>query len=211
MATFGELQSALQTDLHRSDTDFVVRARQAIVNAIRHYRAKGFTWNEKRVEMEVSLGVEYVSLSSDYVAMERVTLYDGADRYPLYRVTDDEIEERHRDVSDTGLPVWYAMTGKHELRLHPPTDATYSLQTVYLYDLPEITASASDAATNAWLDEGYELVKLHAMVELAVEYIHGEEMAAAAARWKQMELDVYRQLQSRTGRAQSSGRIAPHL
>jgi len=211
MATYGSLQTALATDLHRSDNAFTSRAQEAIVNAIRHYRAERFTWNTKRVTDTLVTDTEYHSLSADWVEIDIVTLVDGQNRYPLIERPPEELNEKQWDSSYTGMPVWYAMSGAREMRLYPPTDQTYSLEMVYLYDLPEITLSASSAATNAWLDEGYELVKLHAMVELAVEYLHGEEMAAAAARWKQMEIDVLNQLRRRSNRARSSGHITPSL
>lgn len=210
MSTFGVLQADIRDDLHRGDAD-LARIRKAIVNAIRHFRGKRFTWNQKRLDLPLVAGTEYYSLSADCLMVDYATVVDGADRYKLVALSNLELEEHQTDASYTGLPVWYSLARPRELRVHPVPDATYSLTMAYLYDLPEVSLSASDAATNGWMTDGRDMVFYRAMSELALAFLHGEEMAAASGRWLAMSREAERDALKVAAIGVATGRITPHL
>jgi hypothetical protein len=82
------------------------------------------------------------------------------------------------------------------------------VQISYLFDLTDISISTSDSlTTNAWFDEGYDVIRLHAMVEVLEMYIDGDEALQKADRLRAREQEAERELKRRANREQSSGNI----
>jgi hypothetical protein len=81
----------------------------------------------------------------------------------------------------------------------------------YLFDLQNgptsISLSSSDSTSSNWLEEGYELIKTHAMVEVLENYIDGPDAYAKADRLRLREALVENELKRRANREQSSGRV----
>lgn len=205
MPTLGTAISAIRGDLNRS-TDFDARIQEAIVNAIRFYRARRYGFNVKRSTLVVS--TEFTSLSTDFIEQDYAKLEVGSRLKPLIERTYTWINERMQDASLSSEPVWYAVQ-ERQLRMHPPPDASYTVQIHYLYDIGmSISLSTSDSTTtNAWLDEGYELIRLHATVEVLEMYIDGPDAQAKADRLRLREVEAERELKRRANREQSSGNI----
>ena len=199
--------SRIRTDLDRG-TDFDSRIKEALENAIKFYRAKRFGWNEARIGFATA--DEYRSLSVDVVKIDTLTVDRTSTRFPLIPKPNDWIIERKVDPNFTSEPVYYAMAGR-QLRFYPAPDQTYSFEATALLDLREISVSASDSASNAWLNEGEELIRMRAMAEVLEVYIDGPEALVKADRCRIREREAYQQLRSEANLLAASGRMQPWI
>ena len=197
----------IRSDLNRS-TDFNDRIRQALQHAVEFYRARRYGFNTKRKTFTVTS--EYTSLTANFIEVDSLRLYKSNSIYPLDEITYTRMNCRARDVSFSSQPEEFALHNR-QLRLYPAPDQTYSVEMFYLYDLQNgvtsISLSASDSTSSAWLEEGWLLIKSHAMVEVLEEYIDGPDAQAKADRFRIREVQAENELKRRANREQSSGRI----
>lgn len=208
MPTFGQMVSRIREDLDRGSS-FDPRIKQAIVDAIRFYRSRRLTFNVKRARALLTSGNEVVSLPIDWIEADDLRLEDSASRDPLRQVTYDQLEDWGRNDADRGTPQNYAVQHR-ELRLYPIPDHSYTLVLSYQFDYLDVSISASDGATNPWMDEGEELIRKHAMSELFVHYIDGPEaIAKGQLLRRECSEDILPMLEAKAARQQSSGRIRP--
>ena len=98
-----------------------------------------------------------------------------------------------------------------QLRLWPIPDDSYRLTMAYLRDLTEISASATAGATNAWMTDGEELIRMRANADVLENTIGSPEAFAEADRKTQREVVVYNSLKRAANRQRSSGRVMPWL
>jgi hypothetical protein len=210
LATFGEVVAKIREDLNRgSDADS--RIKRAIADAIYFYRAKRVGFNIKRAYAVVTSGNEYVSLPTDWIEADFLQLQDGTRREKLEEVTYDWIEDQHVDENERGEPYKYAIQHR-TLRLYPSPDRSYTLMFSFHYELKDVSVSASDGATNAWLTEGEQLIRKHAMAEMYVNYIGGAEaVAMGQLLYDECSKTYLPALESQAAREQSSGRVKPFL
>lgn len=204
MTTLGGAIADIRGDLNR-DSSFDARIQSALISAIRFYRAHRFGFNSKRKTMV--LASEFTSLTANFMEMDYAKLELTGRLKPLYERTYTWINDRMIDPSLSSEPLYFAIQNRN-LRVFPPPDQSYSVQIHYLYDLSDISASTSDTATtNAWFDEGYELIRLHASVEVLEMYIDGPDALQKAQVLRQREADAQKELKRRANREQSSGNI----
>jgi hypothetical protein len=208
MPGFSTVVSDIASDLDRG-SDFHARIRVAVQRAIQFYRSKRFGFNEARTTFTNSS--EYRSLSVAWLEIDSLRVQDtGGHWRPLLEKSFGYIEQEARDPDHTDEPVYYAVYGR-QVRFYPAPDATYSFQLAYLADLTEVSASASDSASNGWLNEGLELVRCRAMVELLEVYIDGPEAMAKADRLRLREQQELTQLKRRANREQGGGMVEPWI
>lgn len=204
MTTLGGAIADIRTDLNR-DTTFDTRIQQALVNAIKFYRARRYGFNTRRETLLITS--EFTSLTAVFVGLDYAKLEVGARLKPLVKRTYTWIEDRLHDASLSAEPLYYAVQNR-QLRVNPPPDQSYSVQLSYLYDLSDISLSTSDSTTtNAWFDEGYELIRTHATIEMLEMYIDGPEAIAKADRLRLREQEAERELKRRANLEQSGGYI----
>ncbi len=204
MATLGGAIGEIRDDLNR-DTTFDARIQKAIVNAIRFYRARRYGFNAKRKTFQ--LAGEFTSLTANFIEIDFAKLQIGARYKPLVERNATWLNEQMRFQSLSSEPLWYAIQDRN-LRVYPPPDQSYSCEIHYLYDLTGISLSTSDSTTsNAWLDEGYDLIRLHAMVEVLELYIDGDDAVKKAQVLRAREDETEKELKRRANREQSSGNI----
>ena len=206
MATLGEMVRRIREDLDRGN-DFDARIKRAIESAIKFYKNRRFGFNIKRAYARLTSGNEYVSLPTDWVEADFLQLQRGDDRYPMQEVSYDWIEDQFGPLGERGQPYAYAIQHR-SLRLYPIPDRTYTLMLSFQYELKDVSQSASDGATNAWMTEGEELIRKHAMADCLVLYIDGAEAIAKGQLLKRECSDeIAVALESQAAREQSSGRI----
>lgn len=204
MPTLGAAIAAIRGDLNRS-TDFDSRIQEAIANAIKFYRARRYGFNTKSATVLITS--EFTSLSTDFIEMDYAKLEVSTRLKPLYERNYIWLNEQLLDASISSEPIWFAVQ-ERQLRVYPPPDQSYSVQVHYLYDIGGISLSTSDSTTsNAWLDEGYELIRLHATVEVLEMYIDGPDAQAKADRLRLREIEAEKELKRRANREQSSGTV----
>jgi hypothetical protein len=206
MATLGEMVARIREDIDRG-TSYDSRIKRAIVEAIRFYRSKRVGWNIKRAYATLTSGQEYVSLPTDWIEADLLRLDKDGERDVLEEVSYDWIDDQQTDEDETGRPYKWAVQHR-TLRLYPPPDQTYTLMFSFQYELKDVSISASDGATNAWLDEGEELIRKHAMSQLYVLYIDGPESIGKGRLLRQECSDeILPVLEAQAAREQSAGKI----
>jgi hypothetical protein len=200
----------IREDIDRG-TSYDNRIKQAIVDAIAHYRAKRLGFNVKRARALLTSAQEIVSLPLDWIEADFLRLEDDGDREPMLEVTYDWMEDEGRNDDIRGRPTKFAIQHR-ELRLYPSPDKSYTLVLSFHYDLQNVSLSASDGETNAWMTEAEELIRKRAMGELYVLYIDGPEaVAKGMALKREAEDEVLPMLEARAAREQSSGKIRAYL
>lgn len=207
MSTYADLVEEIRDDIDRG-TVYDDSIRAAIWRAIKFYRATNFGFNVKRGSFES--GSRYTSLSSDCIAIETLKVDLSTSWDPLISVNYKELHWDDLQQADSSRPTHYAMEGR-ELRLYPAPDQTYSFAMTYLYDLPGVSASASDDASNAWTDEAGELIRLHATIDVLETKIKGPDALQDAQALRLRELEIARRLQARAGRENRGGGIKPWI
>lgn len=204
MTTLGGAIADIRGDLNR-DTTFDARIQAALINAIKFYRARRFGFNSKR--KTIQLAGEYTSLTANFMEIDYAKLQIGTRYKPLVERTYTWLNEQMRFQSLSSEPLWFAVQNRN-LRVYPPPDQSYSCEIHFLFDLQDISASSSDSTTsNAWFDEGYDLIRLHAMVEVLEMYIDGPDAMQKAQILRVREQETERELKRRANREQSSGTI----
>jgi hypothetical protein len=208
MTTLGGAISDIRGDLNR-DTTFDARIQQALVNAIKFYRARRYGFNAKRKTFQ--LAGEFTSLTANFIEIDYAKLHVGTRYKPLPERNYNWLNEQMQFQSLSSEPVWFAIQDRN-LRVYPPPDQSYSVEIHYLYDITGISLSTSDTATsNAWLDEGYDVIRLHAAIEVLELYIDGPEALVKADRLRLREVESEKELKRRANLEQSSGTIRGHM
>jgi hypothetical protein len=206
VSTLGEMVARIREDINRG-SDYDVRIKRAIAEAIRFYRSRRLGFNIKRAYAVLTSGNEYVSLPTDWIEADFLQLNDGTRREPMDEVTYDWIEDQREDTNQRGQPFKYAIQHR-TLRLYPIPDRTYTLMLSFQYELKDVSVSASDEATNAWLTDAEELTRKHAMSELYVLYIDGpESIVKGQLLRRDCSDEILPVLEAQAAREQSSGRI----
>lgn len=206
MATLGQAISKIRGDINR-DTNAVADSviQEALVNAIRFYRARRYAFNTKTKVM--LLAGEFTSLTANFMEIDYAKLQVGARYKPLVERDYIWLNEQMRFQSLSAEPRWYAIQDRN-LRVYPPPDQSYSCEIHYLYDLSGISLSTSDTATtNSWFDEAYEVIRLHAEIELLETYLDGPDAVQKAQVLRNREIEAERELKRTANRQQSSGQI----
>ena len=102
-----------------------------------------------------------------------------------------------------GYPEWYSIHSKR-IRLYPPPNQNTTLRMAGVYRLPEISAGATANATNEWVNECEEMIRLKAKSTLFRDELRNTRehntLAGEAER-------VYRELARETGAKTSAGKV----
>lgn len=205
MTTLGTMVRRIRTDLNRGSA-VDGRIREAICDAIAHFGARRLGFNQNRSTTILQSAQEFLALPSDWVEIDHLRLEPGAERYPLTEVTYDWIEDEQRGTASEGQPTRFAIHAR-ELRFYPIPERTYTLVGSFLCSLTEISVSAADSATNAWMTEGEQLVRTYAIGDLYVHYVGGSEAVRGAALKLEAEEVLLPALERRAAREVTSGRM----
>ena len=206
MTGFATVVANIRGDINRGSS-FDARIKEAIVNAISFYSARKYRFNTKR-KTNFSISTEFTSLTATFIEIDYLKITVANSNFIKTLVEEDYVllNERFRDTSLSDEPHWFAIQNG-QLRVYPGPDISYSAEMQFLAKLPEISLSASDSASNAWLTEGYELIKTHATIEVLEAYIDGDEAPVKAQRLRVREAQVETELKRLANRQQSSGRV----
>lgn len=208
MPDFSIVIERIREDIDRG-TDFDARIKRAVEDAIHYYRAVRFGFNTKRKTFTVSS--EYTSLTANWIEVDYINVdINDSTRDELTERNVRWVNESNLDPNYSGEPQFFAIENR-QLRVSPPPDETYSVHMQYLYDLQDVSVSASDGASNAWTSEGEKLIRMHAVVDLLENYIGGPEAMEDAVRFRARETDELKQLKGRANREQGAGKVEPFL
>ena len=209
MSTLGEMVRRIRVDLNRGSAHDT-RIKEAIVEAIARYRSKRLGFNQKRSMTVLTSDVEFIALPSDWIEVDHLRLESGTDREPLREVSYDWIEDKQRGTPHSGEPREFAIHNR-QLRFYPRPESSYTLVMSFHCDLTGVSISAADSASNAWMTEGEELIRMHAMSELLVTYIGGSATQQGLLLRQDVSDNVLPSLEMRAAREQTSGQIRPFM
>lgn len=207
MANLGDLIDEIRDDIDRG-TNYDDAIRKAIISAIEFYRATDMGFNLKQGSFVVS--DRFTSLSADILAIQSLKLDLSTTWEVLQPINYLDLEGIDTQQDSTGEPIYYAIQAR-QLRLYPVPDQSYSLQATFVYDLPEVSASASNSASNAWVNEARELIRMQATIDVLENKVKGPEALQDAMALRQRVMEVKRRLEARAGREKRAGGITPWL
>lgn len=207
MTGFSTLVADLREDLNRG-TSYDTRIKRAIVNATKFYRARRLAFNEIQGTFKTNLAE--TSLSSDWIAVDSFKRIDtGGQKFDV--IEKNWLDLERIDVAGAvGDPIYYAREAGL-LRLYPAIDHTYSFSIAGFTAIAGPDRDSSDSFSNAWFDEGYELITLHAMAEILTVYRKSPEDAQQAGILRQREQEVYNELKREAVLNNATGSVTPFL
>lgn len=187
--TFGTLRSRVSSEMKRGElTADATAVATAIITAIDYFKRRRFPWNEFAV---TNAGVTVpdqtdvtLSTSSRVITIDSLKIHIGQRDYPLTPTPFRSI-----DAVDSGQWAGYPeMYSFHHdmIRLYPIPNASYTIAVAGIWDLTELSASASNSATNAWSGQGSDMIRLRAKGNLFRDEIRQFDIAQALYREAEM-------------------------
>jgi hypothetical protein len=178
MSTLGEMKARIADELDRSDADFFIAVDREIRSAIKHFETARFTWNEKVIDLNVTAGTEWYASTTitDLIKVDSWSLIDGGWSLPMARRKFEWIEERQMSPGVRGMPTDWAHYDRR-LRVYPIPDRNYAGRAAVVYRLESL--GTADGDSNDWLSEGEALIRLHASMNVAGNWLRDFEKAAA--------------------------------
>jgi hypothetical protein len=208
--SFGTMVRRIREDLNRGN-DFDDRIKQAICDAIVFYSTSRLGFNTKRARALITSGMEELSLPLDWVEADYLRLEDDGDRIPFDEVTYDWIEDHRENDTDRGTPEKYAIQHR-QMRLWPIPDKSYTLVFSFQYEIRNVSISASEGETNAWMTEGEQLIRTWAQGDVLINHIDGPEATEKGIMLQAKADNVFLpKLEAKAAREQSSGSVRGFL
>ena len=171
MGNFLDMRSRILDELvNESITDNQVQ--NAVWDAIKE-REKKFYWFTQQTAALVTVpGQEYYT-DTDLDGISRIRKITSAyiGTYPLKERFSSNVDD-YRNIS--GRPIFFSRVNT-KIRLSPVPDAVYSIDLTWWGRLAPLV---DDTDTNAWLDDGEELIRQTAKFKLALDILHSDEDAA---------------------------------
>ena len=203
MTTFSAMETRIGSELRR--TSLTTQITAAVLSAIHFYRSQRFTWNTVRTAYQLLPDTEFTSFPGDLIEVDTLVLQSSGDEL-------DYLEERSFHWLDREKE-WAAYKSRpdifvvqaNQIRWYPVPEKTYSYVMSYHYALPDVSATAS----NAWMNEGEELIRMHAKVDMLENIIRGPESFQEAQLLRGREADILKVLKKRARRLHSTGRFTP--
>lgn len=211
MSDFGTMKARIAGEMKRGELSASSSAVQAaVLSAIAHLERRRFTWNEFQDEVgTASSSTTYVPFSNFSVTplvVTTVSMIIGTRDYPLSRRTFQELESI--DAGQWfGYPDYYAIHGE-KFRLYPAPNGDYGMRIAGIKRLTEVSAAASTNASNSWMVEGEELVRLTAKSMLFRDELRNPELATY---FKMEATQMMRELQKEVSSKAFSGRLVPQV
>ena len=210
MSTYGTMRSRIASEMKRGDISASATCvGRAIMSSIAFWEHKRFDFNEfSGQDFTASASTTYVPFSQigiNVLKVDTLKAIIGSRDYPL-------IARSFRQMNDVdagqwfGYPDYYALRGS-DLRLYPPPNDDFAMRMSGIQQLTDVSLNASNAATNSWMVEAEEMIRLKAKANLWRDELRSMETAlqfeAEAGRsWK---ISPFRRATNRT----STGRIRP--
>jgi hypothetical protein len=173
----------------------VPQIKLAIQTAISSYENTAFYFNQKVGTFPTVSGREYYGVADLADIPNMIKVYSAnvsvsGMKQALNPVDFNEIDEQQTG-SVTGTPYVYA-SFQQQLRLYPIPNAVFTVQMSYIN---KFAALSADGSTNAWMDDGEELIRQSAKRRLALDVFYSDK---AAARAKVLEDEAFDGLRQET-------------
>ena len=199
MATYGELQTQIATELGR--TDLTTAIQTAILSAIRHYQRRLQLFAQSSASITTADGTAEYAVPADYIATDFVqkTVNGTTETLDpeLYEVLAGEDVDAYE-----GEPSRYAYRN-YKLRLYPVPDAMYSLTHYYW---AAIAAPTGSVDATSWTEDLVDLIRHRAKTDLAANSLRDDQ---GAATYRAAEMDTLEGVILQRDRALALGRVIP--
>lgn len=160
-----ELQSYTENQFEVADINtFIDQAEQRIYNSVQLPALR------KNVTGNVTVNNNYLSAPSDWLATFSLAVIDASGNYTYLLDKDvNFIRESYRKITDTGLPVYYALFDQDTFILGPTPDASYNMELHYYYYPQSIVTAGT-----TWLGDNFDSALLYGALLEAYTYMKGE-------------------------------------
>jgi hypothetical protein len=209
VSTFANMVRRIRNDLNRGSSHDT-RIKEAICDAIEYFTPRRLGFNQKRAQTVLESAREFIALPTDWIEVDHMRLELDSERRPLTEVAFDWIEDNQRGQVIAGEPTHYAIHAR-EARFYPVPDRSYTLVMSFHCEFNDISVSASDGATNAWMTEGELLVRTRALGDLYMNYIGGAETQKGVLLKEEADQRILPTMERRAARENTSGRIPGFL
>ncbi len=165
MSTLGTMRARIEREMKRGDiTASATCVVDAIVSAIAFFENRRYAFNEFHDQtFTASSSTTYVPVAQiglTPIKLDTVKAVIGSRDYPLRERTFKQLDDI--DAGQWyGYPDYYAWQGE-ALRLYPPPNDNYTIKISGYQKLTEISAAASAGASNAWMTDAEEMIRLKA-------------------------------------------------
>jgi len=199
MATYLDLRTRIIAETSRDDLvdTLAAQLKVHIAQAIEHHGGKRFWFNEGIVTGVCVVGNQYATKPATMRVIDRVTVTVGGATRPLTPRPLVYIDDLSA-IASSGQPSDYAETG-NQIRMWPTPNLAYPLGFIGIVNLSALTA---DGDTNAWTNEGYDLITARAKFTLFRDQFRDADGAQLA---QSAEADALTKLRGETARRMSTG------
>lgn len=208
MSDYGTMRTRIAREMRRGEiTASATAVGAAIASAIQFYETEALFFNEfTDVTATASSSVTLVPFSRFGVhpveVYSLVVIGSTTDPFPLDRRTFAELElfDSGQTFSD---PDFYALIAEN-VRLYPVPSENVTLRMAGVKRLTEVTACATSAATNGWMTDAEEVIRLRAKSLLFRDELRSPQQAS----YFEVEAEKARmRLFDRAGSLASAGRV----
>lgn len=207
MTTLGLLKSEIEDDLDRTDLSDQIASE--ITNAIRHYQATRFYFNESRDETFPTVANQKLYTSSDDVAIpkfievDQIVLMDGTEPVELEAIKPTEWEMWTASGTETGRPTCWTYFNQ-SIGLYPIPDAVYTVRVIGHF--MKAGPATDTEASNVWMTEAFNMLRARTVAHIALLKLRNNELAQTFAAY---EADERRRLIVETASRVGTGFLTP--
>ena len=205
--TYGDMQTRIENELHRSDLATNNHITDAIKSAIKHFERERWYFNEATTSssLTTSAGLATYALPSDFMKLDSLKITINGWKNTVDPMPYNEMDARDAGNTATqGPPAWHAIYAE-VLRLYPVPDGTYVQTISYQKRLPTLSASTD---TNAWVDDLESLIRKKAKEiicrEVMVDYAQADQLLASIEQFE------YPRARAENDERLFSGRLTSH-
>lgn len=195
MATYGDMQSRIADELIASD--LTTQIQRAIQTAIKRYERRKLYFNQGIYTWTLTGAQEFYGAAAQANIPNLITIMYMGGLFGGSWTTINIGDAAQMDSAQTGyitsFPT-YAAYISEQLRFFPIPDQAYSVKYAIHYRL---TALSVDADTNAWMDDGEELIRQETKFIMATDVLYDDGIAQRAraradAAWDDLEAETKR-------------------
>lgn len=207
MATLGDLKTRIITETNRDDLgdDLASTLSGIIAKSIDQYAAERWWFNELRTTSACVSANQYATLPTGFRVLDKLFLVVGNVNYTLRPRQNLEIEALYT-TPISGQPTDYAVYGS-QVRFWPTPNSAYPLIWELIADVTPALDYADDTSTNAWTNQGQDLICAEAKMRLYRDVLSAQTTDPRYQLALQQREQAYSRLKGETTRRLSTGRV----